>query len=173
MKSMSQAEKMARALKGIAGSDPNMARSSAQRQASVQKREAVRRKINASVKKANASVKGIPGNIHPGFAHYKPTTEDKDRVKRLVLLGSPKEKIAGAMGLSIDVLEKNFGDVLKFYEARRLSDVAGKAYDMALKGNPVMVQFVLRTRGRWRENVLGDVEELWVKRVIGVADSDI
>jgi hypothetical protein len=108
-----------------------------------------------------------------GYIHYKPTAKDKDQVRRLVLLGSPRENIAQAMGLSVPILEKHFLDILQYYEACRLSEVAGKAYSLALKGNVPMVQFILRTRGRWKENILGDEDVQLIKRVIGVDDKDV
>src|SRR5215831_12356186 len=91
-----------------------------------------------------------------GYTHYKPNPKDTDEVRRQVLLGATHATIAGCLGISVETLDRVYGDTLKFYQTRMLGQVAGTAYKQALQGNPFMVQFVLRTRARWKENVLSD-----------------
>jgi len=108
-----------------------------------------------------------------GIPHHRPTSETRSTVKKMVLLGSTRAVIAGALGISPETLEKHYHDTLNYYQAHMLSNVAGKAYGMALKGNPHMVMFVLRTRAGWRDNVFGEADAQLIKRVIGVRDDDI
>jgi hypothetical protein len=44
---------------------------------------------------------------------------------------------------------------------------------MALGGNSFMVQFVLRTRAGWKENLLSEQNTVFVKRVIGINDANV
>jgi hypothetical protein len=98
---------------------------------------------------------------------------DRDQVRKLVLLGRSREKIAAALGISVDQLTYAYRETLEFYQARMLGKLANQAYEMALKGNPFMVQFVLRTRAGWSENRMGDEETQVIKRVIGVRLEDV
>lgn len=121
-------------------------------------------------------VNGRNPNRHPtapGFVHHKPTPATRQTVMKMVLLGSTRPLIAGALGISPEALERHYHDTLNYYQAHMLSKVAGRAYGMALKGNPVMVQFVLRTRAGWKDNVFGDSDQSLIKRIIGVKDDDI
>jgi hypothetical protein len=108
-----------------------------------------------------------------GRPAYRPTRNQHEIVAGLVLLGTNREKIAAIMGITQPTLEKYFGDTLDRYQSRMLSKVAGKAYGMALDGNPFMVQFVLRTCAGWKENLLSDQDTVFVKRVIGINDANV
>jgi hypothetical protein len=108
-----------------------------------------------------------------GRPAYRPTANQHEIVARLVLLGTNREKIAAIMGITQPTLEKYFGDTLDHYHKRTLSKVAGKAYSMALDGNPFMVQFVLGTRAGWKENGLNEQDTVFVKRVIGINDANV
>jgi hypothetical protein len=115
----------------------------------------------------------LPAVVKRGRPSYRPTRHDEEIVKELVLLGSNREKIAAIIGITRPTLEKYFGETLDHYQKRMLSKVAGKAYGMALDGNPFMVQFVLRTRAGWKENVLREQDTVFVKRVIGINDANV
>lgn len=115
---------------------------------------------------ARPSRKGLIGR-------HLPTHETRDQVRKLVLLGSNHVQIAGCLGISIHTLQKHYKETLSYYQSRMLSEVAGKAYGMALKGNPFMIQFVLRTRAGWKEKLLGEEDMQLIKRVIGVPDADV
>jgi hypothetical protein len=115
---------------------------------------------------------GIPPTV-PGYVHHKVTPATKDTVRKMVLLGSTRPLIAGALGISPETLERHYHDTLNFYQAHMLSNVASKAYTMALKGNPVMVQFVLRTRARWKDDMFGEGDQQLIKRIIGIREEDL
>jgi hypothetical protein len=108
-----------------------------------------------------------------GRPAYRPTRNHHEIVARLVLLGTNREKIAAIMGITQPTLEKYFGETLDHYQKRMLSKVAGKAYSMALDGNPFMVQFVLRTRAGWKQNLVSEQDTVFVKRVIGINDANV
>jgi len=125
--------------------------------------------------KPNGNSNALATNTHAhmrGYTHYKPNLEDKDKIKKMVLLGAPHEKIAASLGISLSTLTKYYRDVLDYYKTHMLSQVATRAYAMAIEGHPVMTPFVLRTQGGWKENL--EVEEtLIVKRVVGIHDADV
>jgi hypothetical protein len=116
---------------------------------------------------------GVRPKSRGGRPPYKPTDADKKAVKELILLGTNREKIAVIIGITQPTLEKYYGEMLDNYQSRMLSRVAGKAYGMALDGNPFMVQFVLRTRAGWKENLLTNDETQLIKRVIGIQDANV
>lgn len=121
---------------------------------------------------------------------FQPTKADTERVKQLVLLGTPEEIIAqciGANGISHNTLRDHFGDILSRYRNEMLGKIAASAYKMALdpkdggdKNVPMnlrmsMKMFILKTRAGWKESdttVINANQVQIIKRVIGVRDED-
>jgi hypothetical protein len=131
---------------------------------------------------------------YPGMGgpkRYQPTTVDKQRVKQLVLLGLPLEVIAtcvGKEGISAESLRIHFKDIIDRHKNIELGKIAMGAYRMALpiedggdKRVPMelrarMMQFILKTRGGWKENdntIINAHNVQIVKRIIGVDESEI
>jgi hypothetical protein len=128
---------------------------------------------------------------YPGPAKFQPSAVDKQRVKQLVLLGLPIEVIAtcvGKEGISPESLRVHFKDIIERHKNIELGKIAMGAYRMALpiedggdKRVPMelrarMMQFVLKTRGGWKENdntIINAHNVQIVKRIIGVDESEI
>ena len=122
---------------------------------------------------------------------FRPTVTDNKRVKQLLLLGLPIEVIAsciGKDGISPESLRIHFKDLIDRYKSIELGKIAMGAYRMALpveeggdKRVPMelrarMMQFVLKTRGGWKENdttIINANNVQIVKRIVGVDEDDI
>lgn len=110
-----------------------------------------------------------------GRPQFKPTKHDYQVVRNLVLLGVPEKKIAqcvGPQGIAHETLRFHFSAILERYRDEMLGKVADKAFQSALKGNPTLMMFVLKTRAGWKENV-NMSGEVVIKRVIGVSEKDV
>lgn len=127
------------------------------------------------------------------ISKYTPTTRDREKVKNLLLLGTPEPLIAqcvGAFGVSVETLNKYFGEELMRYRELTLSKIARSAYKMALMPEDGgyshrlispeirsrMIQFVLKTRAGWRESdttIINANNLQIVKRVIGIDEKDL
>jgi hypothetical protein len=96
----------------------------------------------------------------------------------------------GEYGVSVETLNKYFGEELARYRELTLSTIARSAYKMALMPEDGgyshklispeirsrMIQFVLKTRAGWRESdttIINANNVQVVKRVIGVDEKDL
>ena len=133
------------------------------------------------------------GKLLGTVAVYRPTMKDRERVKNLLLLGTPEPLIAicvGPSGINVETLHKYFGEELTRYRELTLSTIARSAYKMALMPEDGgyshklvspeirsrMIQFVLKTRAGWRESdttIINAQNVQVVKRVIGVDEKDL
>lgn len=105
---------------------------------------------------------------------YKPNARDLKLVQNLCLLGLSEERTAKCVGIALETLRKYYGEVLENYRDKTLSKVAECAMQLALKGNPSMIMFVLKTRAGWSEKVgLDDDTKQLIKRVIGVKEEEV
>jgi hypothetical protein len=81
-------------------------------------------------------------------------------VARMAAYGLALADIASILGLTPMQVHSRYADYLQAGQAVALASIGRKAYQLALEGNPDMVKFFLKARGRgqWSEKVHIEVE---------------
>lgn len=117
---------------------------------------------------------GLPPDMSlAGIRGRKPiqlTAHDRFLVETWARVGTPHEVIAQEMGISVETLLRNFGDVLENAHEKGVAQIAATLYAKAALGDGPSMQFYLKTRGGWKEKQAGDEDSpLHVKGDINVA----
>ena len=86
-----------------------------------------------------------------GCKPWTPKPAQREMVGQLAGLGFTHEQIAAVIGITNDTLTKHCGDELRDGKAKTHGAVAGKIYEMAMKGDRTMLIFIAKTQMRWKE----------------------
>jgi hypothetical protein len=82
---------------------------------------------------------------------WKPTDEERKRVRLYAGLGLTHEQIGHLIGKCRDVIERECREELDKGQAETLAKVAGGLVQRALAGDTTSAIFYLKTQGGWRE----------------------
>lgn len=85
-----------------------------------------------------------------GKAHV-PTDVLRTVVTNLAADGVPITKIGAMIGLGKTSMHKYYQRELDTATVKKIRQLSGKAYELALKGNVTMLIFLLKTQGGWKE----------------------
>src|SRR5205085_3271243 len=109
--------------------------------------------------------------------NYKTTKDDIQTFKILCLVGRPLSIIArccGTNGIDEDTLKRHYSDIIDNYADSMIGRVADSLMTKAIKGDTTSQIFIMKCRGRWRENpTLDEAITQVIKRVVGVKDEDV
>ena len=84
-------------------------------------------------------------------APHVPTVETNEAVRALKSFGNTSEDIAKYIGISVDTLDKYYGELMHQAMLDANQEVASSLFRKATKGDDVTAQiFWLKTRARWR-----------------------
>ncbi len=112
-----------------------------------------------------------------GKPRYEPSISDKATVQNLAALGKSQEVIAsclGTRGISVPTLRKNFAHELKNSQLEVSAMAMASMVKGLRNGDAWATTFYLSRREGWSEkSALDNIAQLTIKRVIGVADSEI
>src|SRR5205085_11574359 len=112
-----------------------------------------------------------------GQFSYKPTKADIQTVKNLCLVGRPLSIIArccGTNGIDQDTLKRHYSDIIDNYADSMIGRVADSLMRKAIKLDTTRQIFIMKCRGRRRENpTLDEAITQVIKRVDGVKDEDV
>jgi hypothetical protein len=93
-----------------------------------------------------------------GRPPHKPTKDSKEQVKRLSALGCRHEDIATRLKISADTLVKYYQDELDEGRIDANAAIAGTLFSQAKKGNTAAAIFWLKTRARWKETQVNEIQ---------------
>lgn len=95
-----------------------------------------------------------------GQQPHVPTEETRADVSMHCLVGTPHERIAKAMGFSLDTLRKYYAEELATAADKANRAVAGTLfYKATVEKDTTAMIFWLKTRARWRETQEIDVKK--------------
>jgi hypothetical protein len=107
---------------------------------------------------------------------HAPTTQLKTLVELMALAGSPQSTIAKVLDISVPTLTAHYREELDLSKPRRLAQVAGIAFQMAvgrpakfdgegrmtqseIKPDRTMVMFILKTQAGWKETSVVELSD--------------
>jgi transcriptional regulator with XRE-family HTH domain len=99
------------------------------------------------------------GIIKKGRKPHEPTEDIREGVKVMKASGLTDEQIAGVLGIATDTLTKYYKRELEIGLAEIISNVAGSLYRKALAGDVTAAIFILKTRAKWSERQVVEIEE--------------
>ena len=86
--------------------------------------------------------------MQPGVKHI-PTEESRKLVAELYSAGVPQNRIAKRFDISVDTLYTHYRKELDEHKDGLISTLGKTCIDRALEGDNKMLEFYLRTQGRW------------------------
>jgi len=95
---------------------------------------------------------GIPGYEHNGGVQpteHIPTEKSRAIVAGYCCAGYNQEEIAEFMDIHVNTLAKHYRFELKTAKSSKIRRVGLKAYRLAMKGDTKMIEFILKTQGKW------------------------
>ena len=95
-----------------------------------------------------------------GHPEHKPTEASREEVYMHVVVGTPHERIAKAMGIGLSTLQKHYREELDTAADKANKAVAGTLFHKATveKDTTAMI-FWMKTRARWRETQEIDIKK--------------
>lgn len=95
-----------------------------------------------------------------GHPEHKPTEETRNEVSMHVVVGTPHERIAKAMGIGLSTLQKHYAEELATAADKANRAVAGTLfYKATVEKDTTAMIFWMKTRARWRETQEIDVKK--------------
>lgn len=80
---------------------------------------------------------------------HAPTLLSRSKVEAFACAGYSQEKIASYLQIDAKTLRKHYREELECSVMDKIAGISGNAYGMAMEGNEKMIEFVLKTQGRW------------------------
>jgi hypothetical protein len=87
----------------------------------------------------------------PKHVKDKVTQEMRDRVEKYAAVGLTTKQIGAILGMCRGYVGEIFATELERGKAKAIGNVAGKLYELAMRGDKTMIIFYLKTQGEWRE----------------------
>lgn len=86
-----------------------------------------------------------------GRPAYERNETHENIVLNLSFAGKTQNQIAKQIGIDAKTLRKYYREELEKGKSKRISDLTGKAYEMAMNGNASLLMFLLKTQGGYSD----------------------